>query len=80
MKAEFDKLPHKVVLNADQIAADLGSARSANMVILGASAPFLKMDYAEIEAAVKAQFERKGEQVVNNNLACLKAGYDIANR
>lgn len=80
LKAEFDKLPHKVVLNADKIAADLGSARSANMVILGAAAPFLKMDYAEVEAAVKAQFERKGEQVVNTNLACLKAGYDIANR
>ena len=52
LKAELDKLPNKVVINADQIAKDLGSARSANMVILGAAAPFLKMEYSEIEDAV----------------------------
>ena len=78
LKAEFDKLPHKVVINADQIAKVLGRARSANMVILGAATPFLKMDYAEIEAAVREIFSRKGDAVVNPNLACLKAGCDFA--
>ena len=68
------------VINADQIAKDLGSARSANMVILGAAAPFLKMEYSEIEDAVRTIFSRKGEAVVNTNLACLKAGYEFAQK
>lgn len=78
LKAELDKLPHKVVINADQIAKDLGSARSANMVILGAAAPYLQMDYSDIEDAVRSTFARKGDKVVEVNLACLKAGYDFA--
>lgn len=78
LKAELNKLPNKVVLNADKIAQDLGSARSANMVILGAAAPFLKIDFADIENAVKEIFARKGESVVNVNLACLRAGYEYA--
>ena len=50
------------------------------MVILGAAAPFLKMEYSEIEDAVRTIFSRKGEAVVNTNLACLKAGYDFAQK
>ena len=65
LKAELNKLPNKVVLNADKIAQDLGSARSANMVILGAAAPFLKIDFADIENAVKEIFARKGESATS---------------
>ena len=43
LTAELNKLPNKVVINADQIAKDLGSARSANMVILGAASPYLQL-------------------------------------
>ncbi len=80
LRAELNKLPNKVVINADKIAKDLGSARSANMVILGAAAPFLKMDFADIENAVREIFARKGESVVEVNLACLRAGYEFAQK
>ena len=78
LKAELDKLPRKVVINADQIAKDLGSARSANMVILGAASPFIKIDFESIENAVRDVFGRKGEDVVNVNLACLRAGREYS--
>ncbi|MBP5709416.1 MAG: indolepyruvate oxidoreductase subunit beta [Bacteroidales bacterium] len=80
LKAELDKLPRKVVINADQIAKDLGSARSANMVILGAASPFLKIDFESIENAVRDVFGRKGEDVVNVNLACLRAGREYSEK
>jgi len=80
LKAELEKLPHKVVINADQIAKDLGSARSANMVILGAASPYLKIDFEAIENAVKDVFGRKGEEVVNTNLACLRAGREFSEK
>lgn len=78
LAAELNKLPNKVVINADQIAKDLGSARSANMVILGAASPYLQIDFEALENAVAETFARKGEEVVNVNLACLRAGRDFS--
>ncbi|MDR2979980.1 MAG: indolepyruvate oxidoreductase subunit beta [Bacteroidales bacterium] len=80
LKAELDKLPRKVVINADQVAKDLGSVRSANMVILGAASPFINMDFSALENAVSEVFARKGEEVVNVNLACLQAGREFAEK
>ena len=80
LSAELGKLKNKVVINADQIAKDLGSARSANMVILGAASPYLGIPFEEIEAAVRENFARKGEDVVNTNIACLRAGREFAEK
>ena len=73
-------LPHKVVIDADRIATDLGSARSANMVILGAASPYIQLDFATIENAVAEVFARKGEAIVETNLACLRAGRAFAEK
>lgn len=80
LKAELEKLPRKVIINADQIAKDLGSARSANMVILGAASPFIDMEFSALENAVSEVFARKGEEIVNVNLACLRAGREFAEK
>ena len=77
---EINKLPHKIVIDADKIAKDLGSARSANMVILGAASPFINMDFSLLEQAIRDIFGRKGEDIVNVNLACLKAGREFAEK
>ncbi len=76
--SELKKLPRKIIINADQIAKDLGSPRSANMVILGAASPFLAMDYQSLEDAITAQFSRKGQEVVDVNIAALRAGREFA--
>ncbi|MCL1851164.1 MAG: indolepyruvate oxidoreductase subunit beta [Bacteroidetes bacterium] len=76
--AELDKLPRKVVINADGIAKELGSARSANMVILGAASPHINIPFEDIENAVAEVFARKGEDIVKVNLACLRAGREFA--
>ncbi|MDH6358368.1 indolepyruvate oxidoreductase subunit beta [Parabacteroides sp. PF5-9] len=76
--AELDKLPHKVVLDVDTIAKEIGSARAANIVMLGAATPFVNIEYEKIEEGVRRIFERKGEDIVSLNLKALRAGYDIA--
>lgn len=78
LMAEIDKLPHKVVLNADQIAKEIGTIRVANMVLLGATTPFLGIDYAIIEDSIRDIFWQKGENVVEMNLTALSAGREIA--
>ena len=78
MNAELDRLPHKVVLDVEEIAKEAGSVRAVNIVMLGAAAPFIGIEYDKIEAGIRQIFGRKGEDIVNMNLKALKAGYDLA--
>lgn len=75
---EISKLPNKVVLNVDQVAKEVGSARVANIVLLGATTPFLGIDYGKIQDSIRDIFSRKGEAIVEMNLKALEAGKNIA--
>lgn len=75
---EIESIRNHIALDADEIAKKLGSARSANMVILGAASPFLEIDYSELQNAIRHIFERKGEEIVKLNLDALQAGRDFA--
>jgi len=72
--AEINRLPRKIILNVDEIAKASGSVRSANMVLLGASLPFLDMPVEQIEAGISRIFGRKGDAVVLANQVALRAG------
>lgn len=78
LMSKIDSLCHKVVLDIDLIAKELGSVRSANIVMLGAASPFIGIDYEDIKEAVKAIFASKGDAVVDINLKALEAGRNIA--
>jgi indolepyruvate ferredoxin oxidoreductase beta subunit len=78
LRSELNKLPHKVVLNVDNVAKEIGSARVANMVLLGACIPFLGLSYEQVQAGIREIFERKGEAIVEMNLKALEAGKNIA--
>ncbi len=73
--AELKKTKHCVAFNANDIAKTV-KARS-NMVLLGAAAPYLEIDFAELENAIRNIFGRKGEDVVNANIAAIKAGREV---
>lgn len=72
--AEVKKIENHVALNADEIAKELGSARSMNMVMLGAAAPYLGLDYDMLKEGIKFIFGRKGEAIVEANLKAMEAG------
>jgi indolepyruvate ferredoxin oxidoreductase beta subunit len=76
--AELDRCGNTIVLDADGLARDLGSARSGNMVILGAASKFISVPFKSLENAVRMMFSRKGEEVVEVNLKALRAGRDAA--
>jgi len=80
LMAEIESLPRYVALDADEIAHEIKSPKSANMVILGAASPFLDIDYSKLENAIKLIFGRKGEEVVKANLEALKAGREFAEK
>ena len=76
--AGIDRLPNKVVLNVDKVAKEIGSSRVANIVLLGATIPFLGIDYELVQESIREIFERKGEAIVDLNLKALEAGKKIA--
>lgn len=63
-----------ITIDADEIAKKLGSPKSSNVVLLGAASKFLEVPFASLENGVRNLFERKGEKVVNLNLAALNSG------
>ena len=70
-------LPHCVSLNVEQLAKDAGAPlQAANMVLLGAAIPMLDIEFEKIEAGIRRIFARKGEEVIEKNLAAVRAGYD----
>src|SRR5664280_1212617 len=71
---EIKKVINHIIIDADLIAKEAGSARSGNMVILGAASPFIDMPYDSLENAIRELFRRKGEQIVESNLKAFKAG------
>ena len=76
----INKLPHKVILDVDQIAKDLGASRSSNIVMLGAASPYLGIDYTKLEDGIRSIFGKKGEEIVTTNLKALAAGRAFAEK
>lgn len=80
LTAELEALPHAVAIDIDTLAREAASPRSANMVLLGAAAPFLGIEAGKFEEGIRAIFARKGEAVVETNLKAFRAGYDAARK
>lgn len=75
---EIKVLPNHVLLNVDEIAREIGSLRASNIVLLGATTPFLNMKYENIEASIEDIFKSKGQEIVDLNIKALRAGKEAA--
>ncbi len=77
---EIWKLPRYITIDAEKTAKEAGSIRAANIVILGASAPFIGLKYESLEQAIRNIFAKKGDDMINMNLKALKLGYEYARK
>jgi indolepyruvate ferredoxin oxidoreductase, beta subunit len=75
---EIWKQPQYVTLDADQMAKECGSVKAANMVILGATSPYLDLMTENLEKAIESIFANKGQDTVDLNLMAFKAGRNYA--
>jgi len=71
---EIRKIKNNIIIDADTIAKECGSAKAGNIVVLGAASHFISMPFSSIENSVRKLFRRKGEEIVNMNLKALAAG------
>ena len=75
--AELGQVPNLITLDCDSIAKEVRSPRSANMVLLGASARVLGiLEPDNLKAGIEAVFARKGEAVVQANISAFNAGFE----
>ena len=81
-KALFDELasqPNVVQLDIEAVASEAGSARSANVVLLGMAAKYIEIVSADaLRTAVATIFARKGEAVVEANLKAFDKGAEAS--
>jgi indolepyruvate ferredoxin oxidoreductase beta subunit len=77
---EIESIPNHIAIDADRLAKEMGSIRSANMIILGAASPYLGIDIPVLENAIKRLFKSKGENVINLNLKAFALGNQIAEK
>ena len=71
-------LPGAIVVDAEKLARQAGSARATNMVMVGAAMLLLPIRVETIENAVRMIFASKGDEIVNVNLRALHAGRQAA--
>ena len=68
------------MLDVNQTAKEIGNPRTANIVLLGATVPFLGISYEKIQDSIRHIFQRKGDSIVTMNLQALEAGKAIAEK
>ena len=75
---EVDKVPQHVAIDADGTAKDLKNPRGMNMVMTGAASLFMNIDFEKLKEGIRYSFGRKGQEIVNLNIATLEAGRKFA--
>lgn len=83
VKTEGVDLPDNITvlaIPALATAKEIGSKLMANVVAVGAVAASVGLDQEMVKEVVKAQFGRKGEDIVNKNYQALEKGYEFASK
>ena len=80
VEKEINKIPNHIFHDFTKIAKEIGNPKGVNMVVLGAASKYLKIDIEKLEAAVRNNFAKKGEEIVDANIKALRAGREVADK
>lgn len=75
---EIKKTTNHIIIDADQIAKDLGSLRASNMVMLGAASRYIGLENKSFFEGIKQIFGRKGEAIIEMNFKAFEAGFEAS--
>lgn len=74
IEAELLRTGSPVLVDAAALAREAGSTKTSNMVMLGATAPFLAIDQEHLESGIMELFGPKGEKIVAMNIDAFRKG------
>jgi len=80
VKDEIKRIKNHILIDADDMAKNIGSPMSMNMVMVGAASDFLEIDFEKLEKGIRFIFGSKGEEVVNKNIEALNAGKEFSKK
>ncbi|MBP3254333.1 MAG: indolepyruvate oxidoreductase subunit beta [Bacteroidales bacterium] len=80
IEKEINNIPNHIFHDFTSVAKEVKNPKGVNMVVLGAASKYLKIDIEKLEDAVRANFARKGEEIVEANIKALRAGREIADK
>ncbi|MBN2510866.1 MAG: indolepyruvate oxidoreductase subunit beta [Spirochaetales bacterium] len=70
----YTKLPSYRLVDAEGLAKQAGSAKTVNVVMVGAASSFLPVQEAMLKEAIRGLFQAKGEQLIEANFKAFDAG------
>jgi indolepyruvate ferredoxin oxidoreductase beta subunit len=74
LKEELQKLPKKVILDADKTARACGSLKTSNMVLLGAASEYIGIQADLLKKGIRTLFSSKGQEIIQMNIDAFEAG------
>lgn len=78
VEKELRSHPNVVMFDMDKVAKEVATSRSSNLVLLGAASPLIDMPAEKIEEAINNLFIRKGQKIVDSNIAAFREGRKIS--
>ncbi len=72
------EVPGRIIIDSEKLARQAGSARTQNMVMLGAASHFLMAKKDDLLEFIGVLFKTKGESTVAANLKAFELGRDAA--
>ena len=76
--AELNRTNRPVLVNASELAREAGHARTSNMVMLGAAAPYMGIATEQLESAIGELFHAKGPDIVDINIRAFRKGEELS--
>ena len=67
-------IPQAILVDSDRLAKSAGSARAANMVMVGAASHLLPVKVETMKHYIDNVFKKKGEKIIEANLKAFSAG------
>lgn len=77
---QIRQFPHHLLIDSDNLAREAGSARTQNMVMLGAASPFLMVRPENLVEFIRVLFEPRGENLVAANIKAFDLGRVAASK
>ncbi len=72
--SKIKDVPRQVIVDSEKLARETGSARTQNMVVLGAASHFLMVKKDDLLEFIKVLFKTKGSSIVAANLKAFELG------
>lgn len=75
---EIKKIKFHILIPANELARELKSDKVTNIIILGATFPYLGFTKEEMMISIEKMFSTKGKDTVNINIMAFNKGYEFA--